>query len=732
MAKNINIHIKTRGAGQTKEQLDGVGRSARRVGDKVESMGQKSSRAGGRIRNALGSLAGHFGFAAIAAAIAAAAVKVAKFFDELKKRSDEAARDVQNIRKEFESLFEARGAYTETGRQAITLETAHLLKETAVPKELGLQIIDAYTRQFKSLVDKGELNEKSYQKGLKAMLGYAARHGGPEIADLIAMMRGWGMVTPEQQGVFRRQIAAAAEKSGLYDADIIRALGRGQSTIKAMGWSSEQAVETIAVLAAGESGREKLSLPATTLQALMAPQVSNLPEYGISEELGQDPRQLLLQLQQKQKQMDELAFTKMLRDIYGVEGAAGVHKLLTAPRRGIQETLTEAAGKQAVQIESEEERLSKLTQQRRDARAKAAAMEDELDVTLSEQYEEDIREIGAARQKRLRRREPKRQWFRELILFEEEEKEYAAYRKWAESLSEKQRAAIKERFEKEIFPKDFVWKKMTPKEQFEALTGGERVPQRILTRPQPQENLSGPPVPEETKVGTPIQPAAKELPTEPMTVAVETEADTRRVEVPIKPVAKEVPAEPVTVDVEAGAEGKEVGVPVRAVAQVVPGEPVTVDVEADAAGKQVGVPVQAVAQVVPGEPATVDIEAEAAGKQVGVPVQAVAQEVPGEPVTVDVEAEAVSKQVSVPVQAVAQEVPGEPVTVDVEDGAEGKQVGVPVQAVAQQHGIEPSQREVVMEPGPMVINYNYDYSIRYYPRVGSDESGPRIEPGVMV
>jgi len=188
------------------------------------------------------------------------------------------------------------------------------------------------------------------------------RHGKEATADLISIMAGWSMVTPEQQGRFRRQIAAGAQQVGLTDADIISALGRGMPTIKAMGWTPEQAVETIAVLAARETGRKKMSLPATTLQGLIAPQPSGIEESLVAEaeakgkvtakaeaqikaraeELAQDPQQLLAYLTQKQQKMDQKAFTRLLVNIYGTEAAAGVSKLLIEPRRDIRQTLREA------------------------------------------------------------------------------------------------------------------------------------------------------------------------------------------------------------------------------------------------------------------------------------------------------------------------------------------------------------------------------------------------------
>lgn len=476
MAKNIDIHIKTRGAQQSKQDLDGVAKGAKRTGDSAEKMGKKGQRGAGWLSAAFGKIVGPLGFAAIVTAAIAATVKVAKFFDDLKKKSDEAVRNLQSIRAAFTDLFEAMDAFDEKTRMKVTGEAFGLLKEVSVSKEIGLPVINAYTRQFKSLVESGQLTEEQYQQGLKGMLGYAERHGGAATTDLISIMAGWGMVTPEQQGAFRRQIAAGAAASGLTDEELIGALGRGMPTIKAMGWTPEQAVETIATIARGEVGRKKAGLPAQVLQALMAPQLSNIEKLGIPEEIAQDPQKLLAYLTAMRATMDQKAFTRMLVSIYGMEAGAGVSKLLTAPPRGgIARALVEAAGAEGAKAEQEEERTSRLTQERRKAKAEAAAAEEDLDIKLKEQYETDIRDIGEAKRKRLERREPFRQKFRQWFTTEEVEKEYGAYRKWLDSLSEEEKRAIARRPPlpyplSTVSPFRREWEKMTAQERFEELT----------------------------------------------------------------------------------------------------------------------------------------------------------------------------------------------------------------------------------------------------------------------
>ena len=511
MAKNINIHLKTKGGLQTKQQLNEVGQSARKVGNTTEEMGKKAKRGGGGVVGALKKLVGPIGFMAIGAAVVAAGVKVAKFFDDIKTRTDTAVREVQQLRAAYTDLFEALDAFDEKSRKAVTKATNVLLQQTGVTKELGIPIIDAYTRQFKALVGTGQITQEQYDRGLKETLEYGARHGGEATKDLVAIMSGWGMTTPDKQGEFRRMIAAGAQKVGLTDADVIDALGRGMPTIKAMGWSPQQAIETVTTIAAGEVGRKKKSLPATTFQALMAPQLAKIEEYGISEEAAKDPKLLLEQLQEKRADMDQKVFTRMLVDIYGTESAAGVSKLLTAPRRGISETLRRAARPEGIEAERKEEEDRKGTLEARDAKAKARGRLIALELTEAEQYMEDVRDIGKKRQARLRIDEPKRQLYRETITIgEAAEQEYAAYRDWADRLTDEERAEVHRKYSEQgrimaWEPERYAWYKMTAKEKYEA-----------LVRTQPEET-SGHTQPEsvqpEKETQTELEPSAKLPPT---------------------------------------------------------------------------------------------------------------------------------------------------------------------------------------------------------------------------
>jgi len=492
MSKDINIHLKTRGTQQAKQELDEAGKSVEKIGEKTEQTGRKTGRASAWIVGSLKKI-GTLGFLAIGTAIAAAAGKVAKFFDTVKTRSDEAVREVQEIRAAYESLFEALDAFDEKSRQATTKATNLLLQKTGVTQEMGLPVVNAYTRQFKSLVGTGQITQQQYDQGLQGMLGYAARHGGEATTELISIMRGWDMVTPQKQGEFRRMISKGAQITGLTDEEVIGALGRGMPTIKAMGWTPEQAVANIALLASGETGRKKMSLPSTTLDALMAPQLSDIEKLGIPEDVTKDPQKLLAFLSAKQPTMDRQKYLQLLTQVYGREAATGVYKLMTVPQRGIQESLRQAAAAEGIAAEQAEEDARKTTLEYRDAVSKARARQIKLDITEEEVYAGKVREIGFTEQKRRQRYQEKRQQIREWLIFGiEAEKEQAAYLLWKESLTPEEREAIYQEYQQslekdkfrisispsaDIFPDfemEWKWRQMSQRQRWENLTRIQR------------------------------------------------------------------------------------------------------------------------------------------------------------------------------------------------------------------------------------------------------------------
>jgi len=229
----------------------------------------------------------------------------------------------------------------------------------------------------------------------------------------------------------------------------------------------------------------------------MAPQLTKIEEYKIPAEIAQDPKQLLEQLRKKRDEMDQKAFMRMLVDIYSTEAAAGVSKLLTAPRRGLSEAIRQAASPEGAEAEQAEEKARKGTLESRDAAAKARARRIQLELTEAEQYMEDVREIGVARRKRLRIDEPVSQEIRERLQPQALEEEYAAYRDWEAKLTDEERKEIHGKRSlrgkiQGIGPELEYWERMTAKEKYEAL---------VRTRPETEPT----PVLEKQPVTVPVE-----------------------------------------------------------------------------------------------------------------------------------------------------------------------------------------------------------------------------------
>jgi len=455
MAKEVNIPVKAEGAEQAKDQLNGVAQAAAKIGDTAEETGRKSETGFGKVKSAFASLMGPLGIAGLMTMLAAGTRKVAEFFDTMDQRVNEAVRTIQQLRSAYDGLFEAMGAFDEKSRNQTVKDSLQLLLDTRVSKQIGLPVIEAYTRQFK-----GTMSNESFDEGLRGMLGYAARHGGAATGDLISMMAGFGMTDPEQQGIFRRQIASAAAGVGLTDADLIGAMSRGLPTIRAMGWSPSDAVANTAALAHGETGRQRTALPASTLAAMLDPNATAAIELGIAPAAAEDPAQLFNALADRIATMEPQSATQMLSKVYGQGGAVGVYKLMRSDQTAQRRALAAAAGPTGIAAEAAEEAARRDTVEGRASAAEAAVEMLSTDVTTEEEIRARIRQIGAEYLKTLQRRKPFSTWLMQATHFQEGENEFAAKQMWFDAQSDEYRAKD---------PQGFGWGAMTPAERFTSL-----------------------------------------------------------------------------------------------------------------------------------------------------------------------------------------------------------------------------------------------------------------------
>jgi hypothetical protein len=274
-----------------------------------------------------------------------------------------------------------------------------------------------------------------------------------------------------------------------------------------MGWKPEETLKYIGIVAAGEEGRKQLSLPGAVLEALVNPQMANLKDYRIFPKQAEDPAKLLAIVAAKRGKMTEQAFGRMLKDIYGTEGGIGISKLLATPGGEMAAAIKEAATPQAAAAEMADEETSRKTMERIGAQTQAVRMGIQQDVTQKENYQKQIRDIGADAQENLQRRHPYLQWISEHISpsgiglgvipeylisnFKSEatKKEDAGFMRWMRNLSPEEKTRILNETEapsfvgpiplistgsKQLFQLKNHFKALPVKQQYEELiTGSE-------------------------------------------------------------------------------------------------------------------------------------------------------------------------------------------------------------------------------------------------------------------
>jgi hypothetical protein len=489
MAKDVNIHIKATGGAEAKQQLEGVAQGAQKVGSGVQDMGSKAIIGSGWVQKALSFLAGPLGFAGIAGAIAGVTIKAAKFFDDIKTRSDEAVLNVQKIRTAFTELFATMNEFSEKGRQALTLETLALFQKVAITKEEGLPVVSAYARAFQPVLKRGEITKPQYGQGLEQMLRYAGRQGIAAIPQMIDIMAGWGMVTPQQQGAFCRMVTEASQAAGLPEEQLVGAIGKGMPAIEAMGWTPEQAIiETATIARTQKTPRQRATMPGMIFETIMRPQIPKELERKIPKEIQEDPARLLNWIWQQQAVMPQKDYWKLLAGVYGAEAGLGFYSWITARETGLGRIVPEAAGPAGEAREDIAERLRQETSEAITARAKAAIeISQTKRQTTEREMRTEIRKRGIETESRLMEEYPIRRGFEKFVMKEESEPiQEAAAAEWWDNLPPEEKEEIEAEY-RQRYPLKVIrlkkysaaywkWKQMPTKQRYEALTSPEEPP----------------------------------------------------------------------------------------------------------------------------------------------------------------------------------------------------------------------------------------------------------------
>ena len=161
MSKDINIHLKTRGAGQTKQQLEDVGQAAKQVGDKtaeghkegagaVDKTSQKMTRMGrvlGNLKSQVMSFVGaYLGLQAVRGVVTWLITKLEKIA-QLQKEIYEKSLSFMEVGQALEMQTGTVGMQQDWAQQATKLQAAGGLRGPDVAQQMMISMDVALQRQ---------------------------------------------------------------------------------------------------------------------------------------------------------------------------------------------------------------------------------------------------------------------------------------------------------------------------------------------------------------------------------------------------------------------------------------------------------------------------------------------------------------------------------------------------------------------------------------------------------
>jgi len=484
MAKDINIHLKVKDSEEARRLLDGFSQDVQKIGGSVEQLGSKASAASGPLSSFADKLTGLLEMVGLAAAT----MKVIRFFDTIKARSNEAVRDLEGVRKGFEGIFDAMGAYDEESRKKIVAESAGLMKETGTPAETAKPIIAAYARAYKGDVDSGKISQQQYDKDLKTMLSWGALHPGTAAPELIKMLPGWNV----SADVATRMVSATAGKSRLEEVEVTEALSRSQSTAQMMGWSLEKTLETIGNVGTREEGRMRTSMPMQAIEALGRPTIPDAEKLGeLFGEKNKHKQERMKKSLESQKPEDIAegirGYTanmppeqrnKFLTAFYGAADKAVLKSWTAGPEMGV--AIEQAAGPAGAAAAEEQRAKWMGTDVAQNAQTAADVQMIQEKLTADEKTMENVYKRGEAQQKIKQIQGSLLEKAADEIISRiapEYSKERAAKLAWIESLSQEEKEAIANNPQVghegigDVGGLNWTWKQMSPKQKEQSSSG---------------------------------------------------------------------------------------------------------------------------------------------------------------------------------------------------------------------------------------------------------------------
>jgi len=351
MSKDINIHVKTQGTEQAKQELNQVAQA-------TEGMGAKTSRAAGWIKEAFTALVGPLGIAAVVALVVAGISKIIAAFDDMRRASAEAVQELANQQRAAASFFEAVNAYTSPQRKAAMAQARHLQMTTGIPYADAMRVLESQQRTF------GEINPQSSEQ----FAAYSKLHAGPQTGDLISWMGESGIKTPEQQGKIMRMIAAVSEHNNLKDEEIITALKTQGERFRYLGWTPEQTIENLGKVLVPNQGTRGIQQLFGAIEKFTPDEALKMhapPQVAASEQARWNF------LKNKAAVMSPEKRSEFLNSIFGT-AAPTINKLLFEPTSpDLQRAISYAATPQAAEEDAANFRKYQQTAEARGERAGA-------------------------------------------------------------------------------------------------------------------------------------------------------------------------------------------------------------------------------------------------------------------------------------------------------------------------------------------------------------------------
>ncbi|HUW18374.1 MAG TPA: hypothetical protein VMW16_03650 [Sedimentisphaerales bacterium] len=396
MAKDINIHLKTTGAEQTKEQLDQTARSAEKIGESTQQAGRQAVKGAEWVKSAFSAIVGPLGLAALAAAVINIVRKIRAAINDMKQASSEAVSSLAALQKASADYFEAFEAYSPEQRQAALLQARQFQAKTGLPIEASQKLLEAYKRTF------GKLNEAAVEQ----LAGYWQLHGQEATLDLVRWMGAERVTTPQRQGQITRMVSAVASETGLRDAEIISALTRYSTELRGLGWTPEETIMNIGKALAGKSPLEARRAMSSLVDGIRAFTEEKALEMKAAAEIAASEKERLAWARQTMLKMEPEARRKFARQAFGETAAPYVTGWLLAEypektRRALEYARTPDAAEQ------ERQRVEAVKQTAEAGReiTEGGAKKLELLLAEEEKQRDAIREYGRVYLEYLRRRD---------------------------------------------------------------------------------------------------------------------------------------------------------------------------------------------------------------------------------------------------------------------------------------------------------------------------------------